>query len=83
MFTSGNQSDHLHEGRPRFPLFGKYPACPTRDSVKPAAPLVGLLDPRALDSSAFLEAVEQRIQQIDVKRQRACPDRASNNLLSS
>src|SRR5687767_10967297 len=71
MFASGDTAHGLHERRPRFPLLGKYPAPFSRHLVEPAAPLAGLFDPGALEPSALLEAIEQRIERIDVERQLA------------
>jgi hypothetical protein len=47
------------------------PGAPPPLLVEPTAPLARVFDPGALDPSALLEAIEQWIKGIDVKRQLA------------
>src|SRR5262249_59265392 len=69
MFASRHAPYRLDKCGPCLPLLGEH-ALPFRgDLVEPAASLVGLFDPRPLDPPTLLEAVEQWIQRIDVKRQ--------------
>ena len=82
MFVSSDAAHGLDECCPRLALLGQYAAPFPGHLVEPAAPLAGLLDPGALDPSALLEAIEQRIERIDVERQLP-PDRAWISLLSS
>jgi hypothetical protein len=69
MFPSRDAPHGLHEGGPRLSLLDKHAPPFSRDLVEPAAPLAGLFDPDPLDPSTLLEAIEQRIQGIDVERE--------------
>jgi len=69
MFASYNAPHSLDKRCPRLPLLSKHASAFSRHLVEPAAPLVRLLDPRAPDPSALLEAIEQRIQGIDMERE--------------
>jgi hypothetical protein len=69
MFVSRNAPHGLHKGGPRFPLLREDAPAFRRDLVKPTASLVGLFDPCPLDPPTLLEAVEQRIERIDMERQ--------------
>src|ERR1700730_15710263 len=77
MFVSRDPPHGVDKGGPRLWLLSKHAPPFSRDLVEPAAPLVGLLDPGAPDPSPLLEAIEQRIEGIDVERQvaaRPCVD---------
>ena len=54
---------------PRLPLLREHAPPFGGHLVEPAAPLVRLLHPGSLDPSALLEAVEQRIERIDMERE--------------
>src|SRR5687768_5021397 len=69
MLASGDESHGLDERLPGLQLRGEHPAPLGRHGVEPAAPLARLLDPAALDPATLLEAVEQRVQRVDVERQ--------------
>src|SRR5262245_5305343 len=69
MFISRHPPDRLDEGVPGLPLLDKDALALRRQPVEAAATLIGLLDPRPLDPAALLEAVEQRVERIDVKLQ--------------
>jgi hypothetical protein len=63
MFASRHPPHRLDECRPCLPLLSEHASPFSRHLVEPAAPLVGLLDPRAPNPPAFLEAIEQRVKE--------------------
>ena len=69
MFASSYATDGLHERFPGFALLSENFSAFGRHAVVTPPPLALLFDPRALDPPALLEAIEQRIQGIDVKGQ--------------
>src|SRR3989442_3261440 len=75
MFDSRDAPHGLHECGPRLSLLCKHASPFSRDLVEPATPLGGLFDPGAPDPSTLLEAIEQRIERIDVERQLAAGPR--------
>src|SRR5262245_31427223 len=75
MFAAGDSRHRLHECRPGLSLLRQDAPPFGRQLVETAAPFVRLLDPRPFDPAALLEAVEQRIQGIDVELQGAARPR--------
>src|ERR1051325_5507585 len=71
MFVSRDAPHSFHECCPSLPLLSKHTPSFSRDPIEPASPLLGFLDPRALNPSTLLEAVEQGIEGINVKCQMA------------
>ena len=67
MLVSRHAPHGLHERRPRPSLLSQDASAFRRELVDAAAALVGLLDPRALDPPALLEAIQQGIERIDVE----------------
>src|SRR6185369_8045048 len=70
-FDSCDAVYRSHELFPPAPLGGEYFSAFTRQLVVTAAALTGLLDPSALDPSALLEPVQQRIKRRDVESKHA------------
>src|SRR5688500_3515506 len=71
MTVSRHAPHRLDKCGPRLPLLREHAPPRRRDLVEPAAPLVGLLDPRPLDPPTLLEAIQQRIEGINVELQLA------------
>src|SRR5215831_14880205 len=71
MFVSRDALHSFHECRPRLALLGKHAPSFSRDPIEPPPPLLRFLDPRALDPSALLQAIEQRVEGINVECQMA------------
>src|SRR5262249_38037903 len=71
MVASRHAADSVDERGPRLPLLGEAAPPVGSHPVEAAAPRAGLLDPGALDPAALLEAIEQRVEGIDVERQLA------------
>ena len=59
MFSSRDHAHRLDELVPGLPLSLKYALAGRRQSIEAASALPGLLDPRALDPAALLQAIEQ------------------------
>jgi hypothetical protein len=75
MFVYQDALNSVYERRPGLPLLSEHAPTLRRDFVEAAASLVGLLDPIALDPSTLLEAIQQRIERINVKRYLAAGSR--------
>src|SRR5262245_10157978 len=71
MFVARDAPHGLHECCPGLPLLGEDAPPFRRHFVEPAAALVGLLDPRALDPAALLESIEQGVEGVEMKLQLA------------
>src|SRR5262245_59301857 len=69
MFVSRDAPHSFHESCPRLPLPSQHASPFSRNLVEPVPPHLRLLDPDSLDPSSLLEAIEQGIEGIDVKRQ--------------
>ena len=77
MFPSRDEPHGIDELVPGPALLEQYTLTSGRDPVEAAPPLAGLLDPCPLDPAAFLEAIEQRIERVEVEHQspaRLCLD---------
>src|SRR5262245_5510808 len=68
MFVSCDALNSVYERRPGLALLRQHAPTLGRDFVEAAASLVGFFDPGALDPSTLLEAIEQGIEGINVKR---------------
>jgi hypothetical protein len=68
MFVSCHAPHGFDECSPRLALLREHAPSFRGDLVKPSASLVAFLDPRPLDPPTLLEAVEQGIKRIDMKR---------------
>src|SRR5688572_2817201 len=71
MFASRHLSNRFNELIPGLPLSQQHTLTRGRQPIETAPALAGLLHPRALDPPALLEAVEQRIERIEVEYQPA------------
>src|SRR6185503_16680769 len=71
IFLTRDPPHGFHELGPRLSRLREHAPALRRDLVEPAAPLAGLLDPGALDPPTFFEAIEQRIEGVDVELQLA------------
>src|SRR5262245_15247071 len=69
MLISRDPAYRLDERRPGLSLLREHPTSFSRHLVETAAPLVGLLDPGALDPVPLLELIEQRVERVDVELQ--------------
>src|SRR5215471_2327001 len=68
MFVSCDALNSVYERRPGVALLSQRAPALRRDFVEAAASLMGLFDPGPLDPSTLLEAIQQWIKGIDVKR---------------
>jgi hypothetical protein len=67
MFFSRDQPDRLDERIPGFTLARQHAAPVGGKAIEASAALAGLFDPGPFDPAALLEAIEERIQGIDVE----------------
>ena len=82
LFASRDQSYGLDELVPGLALSRQHALTCRRQPIEPPSSLACLLDPRSLDPSAFLEAIEQRIERVEMETSRP-PDWDSISLPSS
>jgi len=75
MFVSCDALNSVYERRPGVALLSQRAPALRRDFVEAAASLMGLFDPGPLDPSTLLEAIQQWIEGIDVKRNLAAAAR--------
>jgi hypothetical protein len=75
MFVPCDALHSLYECGPRLSLLREHASAFSGDLVETATPLGGLFDPGALDPFTFLEAIQQGIERIDVKRKLAAGPR--------
>jgi hypothetical protein len=68
MFVSCDALNSVYERRPGLALLSQHAPTLRRDFVEAAASLVGLFDPGPLDPSTLLEAIQQGVEGINVKR---------------
>jgi hypothetical protein len=68
MFVSCDALHSVYECGPSLALLSQHAPALGRDFVEAAASLVGLFDPGTLDPTTLLEAIEQGVEGIDVKR---------------
>jgi hypothetical protein len=68
MFVSCDALNSVYERRPGLALLSQRAQTLWRDFAEAAASLVGLFDPGPLDPSTLLEAIQQGVEGIDVKR---------------
>src|SRR5262245_28794665 len=71
MFASRDAFHGFNECIPRLLLFREHAAALGRQLIEPAATFAGFLHPAALDPFTLLEAIEERIERIDVESQGA------------
>src|SRR6188768_605462 len=67
MLVSGDTADGIDEGVPGLALAGEHLAALGRHLIEAPAPFAGFLDPGALNPAALFEAIEQRIERINVE----------------
>src|SRR5262245_2817569 len=69
MFRSRHEADRLDEGVPGLALLRQRLLACRREAVEAATALPRLLDPRALDPAALLEAIEQGVERVQMEDQ--------------
>ena len=69
MFSSRDQPDGLNELIPGLPLSRQHPLTCRRQPIETAPTLARLLDPRSFNPAALLEAIQQRIERVEVEHQ--------------
>src|SRR5262245_12917018 len=69
MFPSRDEAYGLDEVVPGSALSGQYALTGRCQAIEAAPSLARLLDPRPLDPAALLEAIEQRIERVEVEHQ--------------
>ena len=69
MFASRDQPDGLDELVPGLALSRQHTLTCRRQPIEAAPALARLLDPRPLDPAALFEAIEQRIERVEVEHQ--------------